>query len=110
MAAAIPAPEPKAKNGVSGMAERYDAKATDRKWQQRWEDTGIYHADEDPARPKYYALTMYPYPSGDLHVGHWYPMTPTDAHARFMRMKGYNVLYPMGFDAFGLPAENADIR
>jgi len=92
------------------MAERYDAQEIDRKWQQRWEETGIYQADEDSDRPKHYALTMYPYPSGDLHVGHWYPMTPTDAHARYMRMKGYHVLYPMGFDAFGLPAENAAIR
>ncbi len=92
------------------MAERYEALATDQKWQKRWEETGIYRADPDPSRPKFYALTMYPYPSGDLHVGHWYPMTPTDAYARFMRMRGANVLYPMGFDAFGLPAENAAIK
>lgn len=92
------------------MAERYDPQAIDRKWQRRWEETGIYQADEDPQRPKYYVVTMYPYPSGDLHVGHWYPMTPTDAVARYMRMRGYNVLYPIGFDAFGLPAENAAIR
>ncbi|MFN3652934.1 MAG: leucine--tRNA ligase [Armatimonadota bacterium] len=92
------------------MAERYDPREIDRKWQQRWEESGIYQADEDPNRPKYYVVTMYPYPSGDLHVGHWYPVTPTDARARFMRMKGYNVLFPMGFDAFGLPAENAAIR
>jgi leucyl-tRNA synthetase len=92
------------------MEDRYDPAAIDRKWQQRWEETGIYQADVDPSRPKCYVVTMYPYPSGDLHVGHWYPMTPTDAYARFMRMRGYNVLYPMGFDAFGLPAENAAIR
>jgi len=80
------------------------------RWQQRWEQDGLYHADVDPSRPKHYALTMLPYPSGDLHIGHWYAMTPSDARARFMRMQGYNVLFPMGFDAFGLPAENAAIK
>lgn len=80
------------------------------KWQKKWEDDGLYHADIDPAKPKFYALTMLPYPSGDLHIGHWYAMAPSDARARFKRMNGYNVLFPMGFDAFGLPAENAAIR
>ena len=80
------------------------------KWQARWEADGLYRADIDPSRPKFYALTMLPYPSGDLHIGHWYAMTPSDARARFKRMRGYNVMFPMGFDAFGLPAENAAIR
>jgi leucyl-tRNA synthetase len=88
---------------------RYDPTALDSKWQQRWADQHSHHVDDADAREKWYALTMYPYPSGDLHVGHWYAMAPSDAHARFMRMKGYNVLHPMGFDAFGLPAENAAI-
>ena len=70
----------------------------------------MYHADIDETRPKFYALTMLPYPSGDLHIGHWYAISPSDARARFKRMNGYNVMFPMGFDAFGLPAENAAIK
>jgi leucyl-tRNA synthetase len=88
----------------------YNPGEIEARWQARWEADGLYHADIDPARPKHYALTMLPYPSGDLHIGHWYAMTPSDARARFMRMRGYNVLFPMGFDAFGLPAENAAIK
>jgi leucyl-tRNA synthetase len=80
------------------------------KWQKKWEADGIYKSDIDLKNKKHYALTMLPYPSGNLHIGHWYAVTPSDARARFMRMKGYNVLFPMGFDAFGLPAENAAIK
>lgn len=80
------------------------------KWQKKWEEDGLYRAMIDDNRPKHYALTMLPYPSGDLHIGHWYAMTPPDARARFKRMQGYNVMFPMGFDAFGLPAEGAAIK
>ena len=92
------------------MSENYVPQEIEPKWQAKWEADGLYHSDIDPKRTKYYALTMLPYPSGDLHIGHWYAMTPADARARYMRMKGYNVLFPMGFDAFGLPAENAAIK
>ena len=89
---------------------RYNPREIDRKWQARWQADGIYKVRDDDPRPKWYELTMYPYPSGNLHIGHWYAMAPSDCHARFRRMQGYNVLHPMGFDAFGLPAENAAIK
>ena len=87
----------------------FDPAAIDSKWQARWEQDGLHKVLDDDPRPKWYEMTMYPYPSGDLHIGHWYAMAPADAHARFRRMQGYNVLHPIGFDAFGLPAENAAI-
>jgi len=94
-----------------GRVERYDAPAIEPRWQQRWDELGLHDTDlADPSRPKFYLLTMYPYPSGDLHIGHWYIVTPTDAIARFHRMHGENVFLPIGFDAFGLPAENAAIK
>ena len=89
---------------------RFPHESIETKWQQRWRETNLYKVDDDDPRPKWYELTMYPYPSGDLHVGHWYAMTGADIHARFRNMQGYNVLHPMGFDAFGLNAENAAIE
>jgi leucyl-tRNA synthetase len=88
----------------------YKPQEIEPKWQAKWEQDGLYHADIDPHRTKFYALTMLPYTSGDFHIGHWYAMTPSDARARFKRMQGFNVMFPMGFDAFGLPAENAAIN
>ena len=88
---------------------RFNPVEIDRKWQERWAKDDLYRVKDDDPRPKWYDLTMYPYPSGDLHIGHWYAMAPADCHARFRRMQGYNVLHPIGFDAFGLPAENAAI-
>ena len=92
------------------MSTDYDHRQIERQWETRWEAEGLYRSRVDWDRPKYYALTMLPYPSGDMHIGHWYAMTPADARARVMRMKGFNVLFPMGFDAFGLPAENAAVQ
>ncbi len=91
------------------MAQTYDPREIESRWQQRWAADHIYKVQDDDNRPKFYALTMFPYTSGDLHIGHWYAMAPADAYARFKRMQGYNVLHPMGFDAFGLPAENTAI-
>jgi leucyl-tRNA synthetase len=90
--------------------EKYNPQAIQTKWQKKWEEDGLYHAQDKDPRPKFFFLTMLPYTSGDLHIGHWYAMAPSDAKARYMRMQGYNVMFPPGFDAFGLPAENAAIN
>jgi leucyl-tRNA synthetase len=92
------------------VADRYVPQEIEPKWRQKWEEEGLYKTRELPDRPKYYAMTMYPYPSGNLHIGHWYAMAPSDTRARYLRMRGYNVFFPVGFDAFGLPAENAAIK
>jgi leucyl-tRNA synthetase len=92
------------------MTDRWIPQEIEPKWQKKWEADGLHRAEIDHSKPKFYAMTMYPYPSGDLHMGHWYAMAPSDTRARWLRMQGYNVLFPMGFDAFGLPAENAAIK
>ncbi len=99
-----------AEAGLANRVERYDPRAIERKWRDRWEADDLYRVRDDAPGEKWYSLTMYPYPSGILHVGHWYAFAVPDVFARLQRMRGRNVLFPMGFDAFGLPAENAAIR
>ena len=93
------------------MAEVYNHKVVEKKWQKVWDDEKAFAATNDYSKPKYYALVEFPYPSGQgLHVGHPRPYTALDIVARKRRMQGYNVLYPMGWDAFGLPTENYAIK
>ncbi len=90
---------------------RYSPSEIESKWQKRWEEERIHEiADHVPGKENFYHLVMFPYPSGDLHIGHWYNFGPADIWARWKRMQGFNVLSPIGFDAFGLPAENAAIQ
>ena len=93
------------------MASGYNHKEIEKKWQQRWAEQKLYEVqDKAKGKKNLYVLVEFPYPSGDLHVGHWYAFAVPDAYARMKRMQGHNVLYPIGFDSFGLPAENAAIK
>jgi leucyl-tRNA synthetase len=95
---------------IGAVDDRYDPAVIEPKWRARWEADELYRVDDDAPGEKWYSLTMYPYPSGVLHIGHWFAFVAPDIFARLQRMRGKNVLFPMGFDAFGLPAENAAIR
>jgi leucyl-tRNA synthetase len=92
------------------MAGKYQPKDFEAKWQRKWEEQGLYRTADTFDKPKFYCLDFFPYPSGSgLSVGHGHNYIPTDVYSRFKRMQGYNVLHPMGWDAFGLPAENEAI-
>src|SRR6266446_1094928 len=91
---------------VEKKLDRYTPAAIEEKWRDRWASSGLHNTPDVSDKPNFYFLTMFPYPSGEIHVGHWYAFAPPDAAARFLRMRGHNVLFPMGFDAFGINAEN----
>ena len=89
----------------------YDFLSVEKKWQQKWEESGVFHATDDYSKPKYYCLVEFPYPSGaGMHVGHIKAYSGLEVVSRKRRLQGYNVLFPIGFDAYGLPTENYAIK
>src|SRR5204862_2070479 len=93
------------------LMPKYNPAKIEKKWQKAWEKDKLYEAGDYTSNKKNYMLLVeFPYPSGDLHTGHWYAFSVPDIYGRYLAMNGYNVMYPIGFDAFGLPAENAAIK